>query len=108
LARKNPDFDLPAIERSAAQFTSMVGIVDAQLERTGGYVAAERFTLADIPIGLSLHRWRSMPMTRPVFANVDRYYELLPGRPGFVRAASTVGRNRRITWCLPRTQMPHL
>jgi glutathione S-transferase len=86
LVRKNPEFaDRAAIERSATHFSSMVGLVDAQLERTGGYVAADRFTLADIPIGLSLHRWRSMPIARPSFPNIDRYYDLLLERSGFVR-----------------------
>jgi glutathione S-transferase len=86
LVRKNPEFgDHAAIERSAARFSSMAGIVDAQLERTGGYIATDRFTLADIPIGLSVHRWRSIPIARPNLAHIDRYYRLLLERSGFVR-----------------------
>lgn len=32
-------------------------ILDAQLAKTGAYVAGETFTLADIVLGLSTHRW---------------------------------------------------
>ena len=39
----------------------MLAILDAQLARTGAYVAGERFTLADIPVGLSVNRWFMTP-----------------------------------------------
>jgi glutathione S-transferase len=63
----------------------MVGIVDEHLGRTGAYIAGPRFTLADIPMGLSLHRWRSTPIEKPEYRNVDRYYEQLLARAGFRR-----------------------
>lgn len=66
-------------------FTAMVGIVDAQLGSTGAYIACERFTAADIAIGLAIHRWFSTPIPRPSFVNVDRYYERLLERSGFRR-----------------------
>ncbi len=84
--RKDPGFQDPvAIERSAKLFSSLVGIIDAQLARTGAYMVGQQFTLADIVIGLSLHRWRSIPMERPNYPHVDRYYERLLERQGFVR-----------------------
>jgi glutathione S-transferase len=88
LVRKNPAFqDRAAIEVSMTQLNAMVGIVDAQLARTGAYVAGETFTVADIAIGLSLRRWQAIPMTRPSLANVERYYERLLTRTGFERYA---------------------
>lgn len=84
LVRKNPDHqDAIAIERSVVNFSRMVAIVDAQLAKSGGYICGPDFTLADIPIGLSIHRWRSIPAEKPRLANVDRYYERLCERPGF-------------------------
>ena len=77
--------DSAAIEKSAQRFNQMVGIVDAQLGRTGAYIAGSQFTVADIAIGLSLHRWRSTPIPRPTYSNVDRYYEQLLTRDGFRR-----------------------
>ncbi len=86
LVRRNPAFhDEAAIAASADLFNRMVGIVDAELARTGGYIAGDRFTVADIAIGLSLHRWRSVPMPRPQYARVDQYAERLLQHSGFVR-----------------------
>jgi len=86
LVRRNPAFqDTTAIEASVRLFSSMVGVVDAQLERTGAFIAGKQFTVADIAIGLSLHRWRSVPMERPRYSNVNRYYDQLLERPGFAR-----------------------
>jgi len=86
LVRKNPAFQDPeAIKASMSQFSAMVGIVDAQLGRTGAYIAGDGFTVADIAIGLSLRRWHSIPLTRPGYPHVERYYERLLTRVGFQR-----------------------
>ena len=86
LVRRNPDFqDQEAIEKSAQLFSNMVGIVDAQLGRTDAYIAGGNFTVADIAIGLSIHRWFSTPIARPVYVNVDRYCGRLLERSGFRR-----------------------
>ncbi|MBS0420712.1 MAG: glutathione S-transferase [Proteobacteria bacterium] len=86
LVRRNPAFQEPrAIEASLSQFSTMVGMVDAQLARTGAYIAGADFTVADIAIGLSLRRWNSIPVTRPAYPNVERYYETLLTRSGFQR-----------------------
>jgi glutathione S-transferase len=86
LVRKNPAFQDPdAIAASMTQWNAMVGLVDAQLVRTGAYVTGDTFTVADVVIGLSLRRWNGMPVTRPRFENVERYYELLLTRSGFQR-----------------------
>jgi glutathione S-transferase len=63
----------------------MVAILDGQLARTGGHVAGAAFTLADIPIGLSVNRWFMTPFERPSLAHVEAYYERLSGRPTFLR-----------------------
>jgi len=84
LVRKNPAFQDPnAIDASMSQFSAMVGIVDAQLGRTGAFIAGDSFTVADIAIGLSLRRWHSIPLTLPRFLHVERYYEWLLTRSGF-------------------------
>ena len=86
LVRRNPAFqDSAAIDASVDLFNRMVAIVDGELARTGAYIAGDHFTVADIAIGLSLHRWQSVPMPRPSFANVDRYMARLLERSGFIR-----------------------
>jgi glutathione S-transferase len=84
LVRKNPNTtDSRAIENSLAQFSQAVGMLDAQLAITGAYISGVSFTLADIAIGLSVHRWYSMPVARPSYRHVERYYERLQARRGF-------------------------
>jgi glutathione S-transferase len=86
LVRRNPAFqDKTAVDASVDLFNRMVGIVDGELARTGAYIGGEQFTVADVAVGLSLHRWRSVPMPRPSYANVDRYLGRLLERSGFVR-----------------------
>ena len=66
-----------------ASFNDAVRVIDAELVRTGGYISGGEFTLADIPIGLSIHRWVSMPIDKPVLSNVNDYYDRLCCRSGF-------------------------
>lgn len=86
LVRRNPDCQDPrAIDSSVHQLDDAVGIVNLQLARTGAYVAGDHFTVADVVIGLSLHRWRSIPTSKPSYPHVERYYDLLLEREGFRR-----------------------
>jgi glutathione S-transferase len=47
------------------------------------FVAGERFTMGDIPAGIVIYRWFALPITRPEFENVGRWYKALTERPGF-------------------------
>lgn len=91
LVRRNPAFGSDAIVASLQQFNAMVGLVEIQLAKTGGHIVGAEFTLADIPIGLSVHRWYSVPMedVRPSYPHVAVYYDRLNERPGY----RTYGRN---------------
>jgi glutathione S-transferase len=86
IVRRNGAFnDSRDIDASKKQWARMVAILDSQLARTGGHVAGAAFTLADIPIGLSVNRWFMTPFERPAFPHVDAYYERLSARPAFLR-----------------------
>ena len=86
IVRKNPAFNDPRdIEASKRQWTRMVAVLDSQLARTDAHVAGDAFTLADIPIGLSVNRWFMTPFERPAFGHVEAYYERLSGRPAFLK-----------------------
>ncbi|HYD79435.1 MAG TPA: glutathione S-transferase [Paucimonas sp.] len=85
LVRQSPEHrDAGQIAASCAIWSKYMGILDRQLERTGGFVAGEQFTLADIPIGLSVHRWFSTPLQRPDLPAVAAYYDRLSRRDGFL------------------------
>ena len=76
--------DPEAIEASIADWTRHMHILEAQLQRTGAYVAGAEFTLADLVLGLSTHRWFMTPMERPHLSAVSEFYERLSTRPAFM------------------------
>jgi glutathione S-transferase len=63
-------------------------LLEQQLNHTGAYVAGADFSLADVLIGLSAHRWRQTPMERPDYPAVAAYCKRLEQRPGFAEYAS--------------------
>lgn len=64
LVRQHPDFTDPAaITQSAQQWQQKLQILDAELAKTGAYICANDFTLADIVLGLSLNRWLQTPLS---------------------------------------------
>ncbi len=84
LVRQSAAFqDAAAIAASVAEWNRLMRIADAQLARTGAYIAGSAFTLADVVVGLSTHRWFMAPIERPVLPAVQDYYERLSERPGF-------------------------
>ena len=84
LVRRSPDYqDSAALARGIEQWSKNMDILNRQLEKTGGYVSGERFSLADIPIGLSVNRWFETPLGHPDYPAVRTYYERLSQREGF-------------------------
>ncbi|MEZ5648381.1 MAG: glutathione S-transferase [Alphaproteobacteria bacterium] len=85
LVRKNPAYTRQEdIDASIRKWTDMMVLLDGQLQKTGAYVVGDKFTAADIPIGLSVARWRRAPIPHPTLAAVDRYFDLLLKRPAFL------------------------
>ena len=84
LVRKHPDYADPGeVQKSAKRWADTTAILEAQLEKAGGYVAGPDFTLADIGVGLAVNRWFLTPIERPDFPAVAAYYDRLGDRPGF-------------------------
>lgn len=82
LLRKNPAFNDP--ERIAAgitAWTAKMEILEAQLGKGSGHVANEAFSLADIVLALSTHRWVSTPFDKPHLPNVMAHYAKMQSRP---------------------------
>ncbi|MEA3129328.1 MAG: glutathione S-transferase, partial [Paraburkholderia sp.] len=61
-----------------------IAIVDRQLEATGAFIAGPKFSLADIPIALSINRWLETPLQHADFPAVMAYMERLAARPGYL------------------------
>lgn len=71
------------IARSIESWTRNMDILDRQLHTTGAFVAGKQFTLADIPIGLSVNRWFGTPIQHGHFPAVSSYFERLNEQRGF-------------------------
>lgn len=90
LVRKAPGHDdAGQIAQSVKNWNQQIGILDGQLKATGAYVAGDAFTLADVPVGLAVHRWLYSPIERTDYPAVSAYYERLRARPAFPPHALT-------------------
>ena len=72
--------DAKAVEVSRAKCERFTGILDAHLARNE-WLAAGRFTAADIVVGCAVHRWLLLPIEHEECPNVRRWYETLKARP---------------------------
>ncbi|WP_211461103.1 glutathione S-transferase family protein [Collimonas silvisoli] len=86
LVRKNPAYaDQAALEASVTSWTKHIAILERQLASTGAYILGDAFSLADVPLGLSVNRWLMTPLQHPEFPAVAAYFERLSQRPAFLR-----------------------
>lgn len=82
LVRRLPGFeDQTRIAESVERWTMKVRLFEARLAETGAYAAGAAFSLADIALGLSVHRWFGGDFERPDLPHVRAYYERLRSRP---------------------------
>ncbi len=82
LVRKAPGYDDQArIADSLRTWAAKMQILEQRLGETGAYAAGADFTLADIALGLSVHRWFGGVFERPELAQVSRYYASVRARP---------------------------
>src|SRR5436190_17010472 len=75
--------DGAAAARSVEATEALLALLDAHLAARD-YLAGDRLTMADIPIGCELHRWFGLPADvyeRPVWPNLERYFAALRDRP---------------------------
>jgi len=79
-AHRDPD----QIAASIAAWNRQMGLLEAHLGHGGDHVAGAAFSLADIVLALSTHRWRKMPMdARPDYPAIAAWMARLAGRPGY-------------------------
>ncbi len=76
--------DPAALAAGIADWNRNMRILDAQLSTTNAYVNGATFTLADIVLGLAVHRWMAAPIDHPQLTAVTAYYQLLSDRAGFM------------------------
>lgn len=69
------------LAKAEAEADALFGIVDQAL-RTSPYMAGADFTLADIPIGVAVRRWTTLPVARAVLPAIDSWADDVLSRPG--------------------------
>lgn len=84
LVVKMPAFQEPKlIEFGIAAWTRQMQMLEAYLAGHGPFLMGESFTLADIPAGLVVNRWFSIPFDKPELKAVSAYYDRLSERPAY-------------------------
>lgn len=84
--------DAAQIEAGSANWNRHMAMLDGQLARSGGpFVLGATFTLADVVLGLSAHRWRAAPIAHADLPAVETWYQRLLTRPGFATHGPAAG-----------------
>lgn len=77
------DRNMAAVEAAAKRAGDKLAILDAALAGSQ-FVIGPSLTMADIPVGMMLYRYYTMPVPiRPSLPNVERYYKTLGERPAY-------------------------
>jgi len=84
IVRRSPAHqDAAQISRSVDAWNGCMRLLDAHFAAGGQFITGEFFTLADVVVGLSTHRWLMSPIERPHFDALHGYYQRLSVRPAF-------------------------
>ncbi|HEY0918566.1 glutathione S-transferase family protein [Devosia sp.] len=82
LVRKVPGHDDETrVAASLRGWGAKLAVLERQLEKTDAFAAGADFSLADIALGLSVHRWFGTPFERPALPAVAAYYDRVRVRP---------------------------
>lgn len=74
--------DHARIAAAQARCAALYGLLDRWLAGRP-YLAGDRFTLADIPAGASLHRYRALDLERPRLPHLEAWCRRLEARPAY-------------------------
>lgn len=83
IRRPASERDADAIERNSREANRAMKLLDEHLQ-SRPYVAGDAFTMGDIPVGATAHRWLEIPgIERPALTAVRAWRARLADRPGF-------------------------
>ena len=85
LLRKNPAFnDKARIAESVGKWGDRLEVLEGHL-RKSPYLTGTDFSIADVAVALSLHRWFSTPLEHRPFPAIRAYYDRMRTRPAGAR-----------------------
>ena len=70
------------IEEARKKVSDSFRIVDANLAQHA-HMAGDAFSMGDIPMGVAAWRWFNLPIERPDYPNLKRWYDLICQRPAY-------------------------
>ena len=76
-------------DRDEAALAKQIGTLGAKFKMmddhlaSHAFMAGDRFTVGDIPVGIAVHRWFEMPIPRTDLPNLARFHARLKERPAF-------------------------
>jgi hypothetical protein len=77
------------VAQARKDLTELMRYLDAHLAAAGPFVAGGAFTLADMPMGLTVNRWFMLDgIERPPLPALAAYYDRLTDRPDYRRTAA--------------------
>ena len=80
--RPTPGYDDRAkIDGSIDRWSKRMAILEGQLADGRAYVIGDALTLADIALGVAVHRWFATPFEKPGLPAVEAYYRRVKSRP---------------------------
>jgi glutathione S-transferase len=74
--------DAATIEAARVRIAARLAVVEDALT-SQEYLCGGELTMADIPIGCSIHRWFGIEIERPPSPMLEAYYRRLAGRPAY-------------------------
>ncbi len=75
--------DAAALDTARTRAVAAWRILEDQLKDGKPYVAGKELTLADISLGMFVHRWYSYPVERPPMPHLKAWYDRLGARPAY-------------------------
>lgn len=86
LQRKVPGYDNPErIAESLTRWTARMDILEAELAKGRAFIAGDSFSIADIALGLSIHRWFCLPTEKKAMPVTEEFYRRLMAREAGAR-----------------------
>src|SRR5450759_248147 len=74
-----------AIERYGKEVNRLYGVLNAQLERTGAFVAGSQYSIADIAIFPWIRTHKAQHIALAEFPHIERWFNTLLLRPAIQR-----------------------
>lgn len=85
LQRAGAGPDDPTLIEAIRGWRAKMAILEAELGKGAPFSAGAEFSIADIALGLSCHRWFRSPIARPDLPAVTAYYERMRSRAAGAR-----------------------